>query len=696
MTALHRWWRPRISVGRAVRVGRIDPLRGVVACSLALATLCPFPLLAQQPDTVQAGERQDSAAVRPVQLDPLVVSASRRPIRQRESGLALSVIAPEELELTKPLYAIDPLRNVPGAHVDEAAGPGGPAIIRLRGGEEVFTQILIDGVRVNQNGGFFDFQGFRLDNLERIEVARGPQSAMLGSGAMSGIVQYLTRRGAVQAPRLELSAEGGAAAENGGSFAGVASVSGGSNRFTYSGAVGTAYSRGFYDVAHDTRTVNASVRLDAAPSSAWALKGTFRVIDMASQLPVRDPGATRVPLDPNARNDRDRIVSALRAAWTPSPRWSHTVTASFYREDFVFEDQRDDVATEVVADFFVFDADFTLDSELTRPSVEYVGSYDLRDDGGTNLSFGGQFERERLEDATGGEFGEDAQTLDRNAVAAFAELQSRAIPRTHVLMGARLEKYQGLSAEVTPRATVRFDIAPSVLSARAAVGGAYRAPNLQQQFLDNPFIASNPDLEPETSTSWEVGLDAASRGGSLSLGVTYFRQRFDNLIRTVAQEGSTQQINRNLGAARAQGVEWVLRYRPVAAWSLGTEGAWVDTEILDNTGLPESEYPNGAELPFRPGVVGALFVETSFREVLSARIRGRVVGEQTVLSERFSGERVDLDPYFVLDLNLTYTVRRRLQLYLRARNLLDAEFETAFDRVGQPLTLAIGARFTTG
>src|SRR5690606_18916365 len=145
---------------------------------------------------------------------------------------------------------------------------------------------------------------------------------------------------------------------------------------------------------------------------------------------------------------------------------------------------------------------------------------------------------------------------------------------------------------------------------RFAAGRAYKAPNLQEQYLNNPFIQSNPDLEPETSTSWEVGADTRLLGGALAAGITFFDQRYENLIRTLQSDTDPEkQINRNLGESRAQGVEWTAAWRPAAHWTVGTEGAWVRTEVLNNTGLSSDNFPVGEELPFRPAVVGTGYIE---------------------------------------------------------------------------------------
>lgn len=653
---------------------------------------------AQQRDTTALQQRPDSGEAPLFTVAPLVVTVSRVPLPANQVGFALSLVTAEELALERPQYVANALRSLPGSYIDEAAGPGGPTIVRLRGGEEVFTQILFDGIKVNQNGGFFDFQGLALSNLERIEVLRGPQSALYGSSAVSGVVNFVSRRGVLGPPRFRFTAEGGGATTNGGSFRAVGAVDGGSGWLRYSGSLGSAYSRGIYRLPNDTWTKEGTLRLDATPAERWALSGIFRYVGMGGDLPVRDPGATRVPLDPNARNERDRLMTALRASFVQTPSWTHTLSASIYLEDFVFDDQRDNVGNSGDYDFSIFDADFRLDSDLDRSAVEYTGSYDFAPGTQRRLAFiyGGVWEREALTDHTSGEFGEATLGLDRNSLAGYAEIQTNVVPRVDLLVSSRVEKFEGLSAEITPRASLQIGILPSRLNLRAAGGRAYKAPNLQQQYLDNPFIAANPDLKAETSTSWELGVDATDSKQSVKAGLTYFRQHYDNLIRTVSQETSSQQINRNLGSSRAHGIEWTLQYQPSFDWLLGTEGAWVDTEILDNSGLPEDQFPVGEELPFRPKLVGSAFLEATTVRRLTALARIDFVGRQTVLSERFSGERVSLEPYALVNLRASYEVAPRSLLYVRIDNVLDVRYETAFDRTGIPLTFALGAEFTTG
>ena len=648
--------------------------------------LVPTPAAAQQRDTATMRDT--------VRFDPLVVTAGKVPVRASESGLALTVV-PAEAARRQP-FAMDVLRALPASHLDEAAGPGGPAIVRLRGGEEVHTQVLIDGVQVNENGGFFDFQGLTLAGLDRVEVARGPQSAVYGSSAMSGVVNFVTRAGEPGRTRLEGTGEGGGSTENGRNHRLTAGASGGSRALRYSLGGGSTYSRGHLSVPHDVRALDGSLRLDTDPSARFQGTATLRWIGVEGRLPVRDPGATRVPLDPNARYQRDRTIASATVRfvppgpWNHAPEvkaWSHQLRGSAYRQRFLYDDEKDGVPEQ---SFFVFDANFFMESVLMRSTAEYVGSWDGRnphDGAGLAVTWGAQAEREELDTESDGDFGPGEQVLDRNSGALFGEVRAGIGRGVRLMAGARAERYEGLGTEVTPRASAALHVIPRVLTVRAAAARGYKAPNLQEQYVDNPFIAGNPDLEPERSASVELGADAVAPDGRLSGGVTVFRQTFFDLIRTVPQEGTEKQINRNLGRSRATGVEWSARYAPGRAWAVGTDGAWVRTEVVENVGLDATAFPVGEALPGRPDVVGAAYLEVSHVPRLTGTVRGTYVGGQTVLSERFSGARVEVDPYLLASVGVDYAAAAGMMLYARLDNALDAEYETAFDKPGAPMTL---------
>src|SRR5207247_2809146 len=221
------------------------------------------------------------------------------PPSRRDIGFATSLLGGRDLAAEPTPYAARALTFLPGVSIDEGSGPGGPTVLHLRGGEESFAQIMFDGVPINISGGFHDLQGMTLTNVERIEVARGPLSALWGSSAMSGAVQFITRQGQAGPAQLALVAAGGRATEHGDQTRTELTVSGGAARLRYSSGVGFAYNRGIYALPNNLVTGDMSLRLDASPAERWDLVATARYVDVQAHLPVRDPGATRVPLDPN-------------------------------------------------------------------------------------------------------------------------------------------------------------------------------------------------------------------------------------------------------------------------------------------------------------------------------------------------------------------------------------------------------------
>jgi vitamin B12 transporter len=651
-------------------------------------------LFAQRPDSSARVDSSRGAGqtARPRKLLPtVVITGSLSGTSHERLGVAHSVIDRTALRAEPSPAAVDPLRRTTGVYVDEANGPLGPTIVRLRGGEETFTQILLDGVQANENGGFFDWQGLTLVNVDRIELARGPQSAVYGSSAMSGVVQIFSRAGEPGSPRVEAMLEGAGRRSYGGGMRGMVEASGGSQRVRYAAGGGTAYDRGPYRLAHDLRSDDASLRVDLVPRGPFHLTAVARYMGVDSKLPVRDPGTTRTPLDPNQRNSRDRVVAALHGAWAPSDRWTHRLTLADYYQDFTYADQRDGLVPESYP-FFVFDANIDFRARVERRTARYVGTVTGQPQPalGLTLSYGGQWEREFLRTSVSGDFGPASQSISRPSVAGFAEAQARFGDRLSLLVGSRIEKFRDLPSEIVPRATAVFEVLPRKVSLRAAVGRAYKAPNMQDQYPNNPFIVGNPDLEPETSTSWELGADVLSTRGTGS--ITYFRQSYDNLIRSVNYDQSGTQINRNLGRSRAAGVEAELVVHPRPRWSLGTGGSWTTTEVLDNRGLPSDQFPTGEPLPFRPEYTATAFLAVPATNVFTLVLRASAIGRQTVLAERFSGPRVSIGPHAVVMTTGTYSISPSLEAYFHVQNALDARYDTGYDKPGAPRSAALGLR----
>jgi vitamin B12 transporter len=670
---------------------------GSFGTTLALAGALlsgPLTLAAQQPSP----DTTSRDTLRRYAIAPIVVTATALPIPQTQTGLATSVLDRRDLAAEPTAYASRALQILPGVSLDEGSGPFGPAVLHLRGGDEPVTQMLFDGVPINISGGYNDINGILLTNVGRVEVVRGPMSARWGSSAMAGAVQFLTREGREGPPRAELRLEGGGAETRGSVARSEVSVAGGSGRFRYSSGLGFAYSRGIFALPNDLRTGDASLRLDWTPAQAWGVTAAARYIAIQTNLPVRDPGATRVPLDPSQRERHYRWLGSLSTGWAATPSWHHRLTAGLLWDHLAYQDARDSTLDPAAYPFFVFNFNLAVKSSLLRPSLEYVGTNDFGPAGSSlhvGLAYGARWQREMETNDQSGDFGPAHSFFGRSNAAVFTELSGSVGPRLSALAGARVERFQGMPAELLPRASVVVAVVPDRLSLRVAGGRAFKAPNVDQQYLNNPATIPNPDLKPETSLSWEIGARLTAPGRALTLDVGWFRQRYDGLIQTVPADTGTKQTNKNLGRTRASGFEVEVERRWSERWRTGGSFTWVRTEILDNTGFDSTGYPLGGSLPAVPRFTGSAYVTADPTTFLSTLARLSVVGRRTVFTERFAGQRITTGSYSILELVVQWHVTPELDLYTRLDNLLNTRYLTAYDRPGLPRSGVVGFKATT-
>jgi outer membrane receptor protein involved in Fe transport len=507
---------------------------------------------------------------------------------------------------------------------------------------------------------------------------------------MSGAIQIVTRVGEPGSVRSEATVEGARTSPLGGNRRVTFESEGGTDLLRYSAGLGVAYDRGIYRLPNDLRSNDASVRLDVVPGGGFEVAAIARYMGVNFMLPVRDPGVTRMPLDPDQRNGRDRVVGSLEGTWTPSARWTHKLTLADYHLVFTYDNQ-DDKLDPSKYPFGFFDANYHYHAVLERLTGRYVGTVtgEPTPSLGFSFSYGGAWERESLHNDASGDFGPSTQAIGRSSIAAFGEGQLRVGDRLSFLTGARAESFHGVGGALVPRVTAVFQVIPGRVALRTAAATGYLAPNIQVQYSDPGFFIGNPDLKPEKSRSVEIGADFTGAFANASL--TAFRQHYYNLIRIVPFD-STRQINRNLGSSRALGIEAEGAIHPRGQWVVGAEAAWTTTKMLDNTGLATDIYPDGQPLPFRPTYTASGYTTFPVFSPLSMTLRLSGVGPQIVLSERFSGARVSVAPYQTLGATATWPVSRTLDVYLHAENVLNSTYATAFDKPGAPRSVAAGIR----
>src|SRR5919205_1313434 len=158
--------------------------------------------------TSVVGQTVDAQSPDTTTLQPVVVSASKIPVRADALSQSVTILFGDDLRARGVTRVSDALREVPGAQLVQSGSAGSLTSLFLRGGESRYTKVLIDGVPVNSAGGSFDFSHLTTDNIERIEIVRGPASVLYGADAVTGVVQIFTRHGS-RRPSSSVSARGG-------------------------------------------------------------------------------------------------------------------------------------------------------------------------------------------------------------------------------------------------------------------------------------------------------------------------------------------------------------------------------------------------------------------------------------------------------------------------------------------------------
>ena len=620
--------------------------------------------------------------------ETVVVSAAQvdRPLSRTADSV--TVIDADTLRSHQVETVSDALRLVPGLTVTQSGGRGGIASLFPRGGESNFTLVLIDGVRVNTFGGGFDFAHLPVADIERIEVVRGPQSALYGADAIGAVIQIVTRQG--RPPRTEGVIEGGSFGTTRltGSTAGSAgawSWAAGGERLDTDGFTGLAPATGERVSNDDYR------RHDASFSAGWRgardtrVRGHVRLGSLERGFPGpigRDPLGNVTAVDRIARGRNDSRIFSLDATYPWNARIRQHVQLSFADLDGAFTSRFGES-----------------ESETTRLSIR--AQADARVGPRVGVSVGFELQRERAASTFITGANSSQIPVRRRIFGAFGEARMTAADRVFVTTGLRVEYIHRDALEpdanafaprppfdvhnvvsVNPKLSVAYFFQPTDRRTRwwtrvhGSVGTGIRPPDgFEIAFTDNPSLA------PEHSRSTDIGIEQALGGGAFVIDGTAFFNRYDDLI--VAVGRSLQDASRfrtdNISNARARGLELAASAR--SAWGLDVRVTytWLVTEILAAdavSGQAPPPFAVGDPLLRRPRHQGAIDL-TFTRGVVTAFGRFGARGRALDVEPTFGafGGLFTVPGYGVVHAGTSVRAWRGIELFGRITNMLDHEYE---------------------
>jgi outer membrane cobalamin receptor len=645
----------------------------------------------------------------------IVVSATRSETTVEEAGVAGSVITRNDLAQRDYPMVLDILRELPGMSVTQTGRRGGQTSIFTRGAERTGTLVLLDGVPLNDPGGEINFGNLTSSAVDRIEVIRGPESALFGAEAAAGVVQLFTRRGDPEArvPHGSFSYERG----NFGTDRWIASLAGGSGeRFDYSLNADQLHTAGefvndFY--RNTTGTANLGFRL----SPATQVRGVFQSSDSHLGTPG-EVGYGVFDLDAN-QESRDYALS-LRLDDARGRHYVQRFSFNFHRLHDRYVDNglggpydvaalvRDVNAPEprtylvslldpnhlpaassipagerlVQQTVYEYPMDPYL-SVTSRKTAEYQGT--LTHASGA-LVFGYEFERQ----------GADLSNylVSRDNHGAFAHKQQRLGRRVFLTAGIRVEHSSAFGRKIAPRAAASFLLAGehgplSSTYFRLSAGHGITEPSLLQNFAKSDYYVGNPSLRPEKTTSYEAGFVQEWLGRRVRTEASVFHNSFTDLIAFVSLPPPVWGSWENLQASRARGLEFSGQARLVKHVTVGTAYTRLWTRVVGSSSPTSSYNGIGEELGRRPGNSGSAWLSiTAQRWWFQA---GGV----------FVGERQDTDflgvtrnpGYQNVYAGGSYRVNRHVVPFVRTENLLNARYFEVLGYQALSRTMKGGLRF---
>ena len=618
--------------------------------------------------TVHAQAAKDTIA-----LSPVIVTAERVPTRATVSTAATTLISGAELRARGAVTLLDALRTVPGIALAQVGGPGSQSSLFVRGGNSNFTKVLVDGVPVNAPGGALDIATLTTDNIDRIEIVRGPSSVQYGSDAMTGVVQIFTRhepgtnvsgRVANRDAQYDLVAGSAGSAQLNGSTRLNASLGGGLHR-----------GNGFLPFNNQYRNATANALVGAvAAHGDITLATTYG--DSRYNYPTTGGG---IPTDSNAYTGANRLTFAANGTWRPTGRLSARAQLGRADTRSISDDRPDSPAD--TAGFYSRshgrstreNADLQLIAALPATVTAIAGA---------------AFEGQRMQSRGWSRFA----SYDLGSTAFDETRTNRAIYAQVSAGHAVVTGDAGVRRERLANGrfvnTGRVGLASSPLAGtvvRASLGTAFKEPAFDEVF-SGPFSVGARDLRPERSRSREIGAESRLPGGLVTLGVTAFDQRFADLVQYRIVDHSVEPDTPdyyNVVAARSRGWELEARTAPLGPVALHASYTFLHTEVTGEGNGGFGAVENGKPLLRRPRRSAVVDARYQLRRAMLSTVVNRVGGRDDYSFGAPSG-RVRLSAYTLVEASAEIPVVARdrdgwsVALTARAENLTNRGYENVY------------------
>ncbi|MCI0615803.1 TonB-dependent receptor [bacterium] len=600
-------------------------MRRFFACAFSFLLLIPtftITLLAQEESETEVSNNEQLTY-------DISVTADRLEESLKDKTDSVTIITHDDIERHQWRYVHDALRDVAGLNVVQSGSPGKTTSLFLRGANSDQLLVLIDGVQVNDPFfGGVSIQDVTTDNIERIEIVRGPQSPLYGSDSIAGVINIVTRGGS-SGLHTNASFEGGSFQ----TYREKAGLSGGTGKAAYSLTYSRQDTEGQFD--NDEFDENSfSARTDFTLGAATELSVNGRVHDSHIGIPFSSANT------PSPLRNQDTQLSTIGSNFDHSSGnfLNLKLRFGFCYQDFLFQDPEDSFSTLTAHTSQTFQVGLQNDFHIFEKDILIVGY---------------EFEKETIDANDAGGPIPILNDFDSTIHAVYAQNKFES---EHWIFttGVRYDDHNTFGRSVNPRISAAFRPQPN-WKIRGSFGTGFRAPTAGD--LAFPFYG-NPNLDPEKSKSWEIGLDHYWNE-SASFSASYFRNDYEDLI---TFDPNTF-IAGNVAKARSQGLELFASIGH-NLWHLSGSYIFLDTK-------DEIENHQLFRRPKNSGSVSVSYDASKW----GATLRILAVGERLEADfSTFPRQNVFNPGYVKVDVSGQYRLTSWMKLHGRIENLLNDEY----------------------
>ncbi len=639
---------------------RANHIRFSLRFGAACAALLLMPLMTASADP--SGASNDT-------LQSVVVTATRIPTPEIEVASSVTIVTAEDISARQIRTLPDLLKEVPGLNVVQEGGPGGQTSVFMRGTNSNHTKVFIDGIDVadpSSSTSSFDFGQLLTQDIQRVEVLRGPQSGLYGSDAVGGVINVITKSGSGPA-QFNAGIEGGSFD----TFNQTAGVSGSADQFHYAANLqhfhsgSTPVTPSDYLQPGQTRindyydNLTGSTKLGFDVTDTFGLGLVARYTD--SHLRLTGDNFDFFPSIPDtAQSDFNTKQYYLRA------------TAHLLSFGGAFDQTLGAAYSNIKSYDFSPDGPSETDNFGARVKIDWQGIVALA--GTQKLVLGAEHQRDSITTPI---------SASTSIGSGYAELQSSFWGSLYDTLSVRYDDNDRFGSKVTYRIAPEYLIGESGMKIKASLGTGFKAPTLTEMFQSFPafdFFA-NPNLKPETDLGWDAGFEQALLNDRVRFGMTYFHINIKNLIDT-SPDGTT---DANIGRAATDGVESFIAYQPAKTLTLRLDYTFTQAtdEIARLTLLRRPKNKESLVTAWQP----------TQRLQLSATLLS--VSSWVDGNRDFSIPRLNASPYTTVDTAGSYSLTQNWALTARVNNLLNRHYQNpdGFDHPTFGAFAGVSAKF---